>query len=431
MSAATSGVYEVQPHRAADDSRAQFVALYRTHAAFTWAVLRRIGVPPSSIDDAMQELWVTAHRRLATLHAPAAAKSWLYGIARRVASHHRRTEQRHRRKLDALAQQDGPAGEHGRDGAMVVESILASLDERVREAFVLSELEGWTAAEIARATGANANTVSWRVRVARQQLRAQLAVLDGDEAAVGAAVIELRDRTRAPRGATQHCWLAIGPALGSTGSAALGAGAVSWAGLKLAALALGVAVATAVGIDVGTRGPAAPPPLSPRGGAPVSDSSQPPPLAAATVAEPPAATAAPTSTLDSTQTAVTGELAPAAIRVASRTPTATMVPAPPQADDATSRHVDPLPAEDAELLAAAKRAFAAGRLDDAEALLARHAERFGDSELADVRELVGVELLCARGRRAEARARAQAALASLPPGATASRLRAACPLAED
>ncbi|MBX7080568.1 MAG: sigma-70 family RNA polymerase sigma factor [Nannocystaceae bacterium] len=421
MSAATSGVYEAQPQRAADDSRAQFVALYRAHAAFTWAVLRRIGVPPASIDDAMQELWVTAHRRLATLHAPAAARAWLYGIARRVASHHRRTELRHRRKLDALAQQDHSPGEHGRDGSMVVESILASLDERVREAFVLSELEGWTAAEIARATGANANTVSWRVRVARQQLRERLAVLDGGDAAVGAAVIELRDRTRAPRGTTQQCWLALAPALGSSSGAAVGGGAVSWAGLKLAALALGVAVTTAVGIDVTTRGPAAS--TQPREPVPASATLAAPSLTAA-VAEPPATMPPPPPP---------PLQRPAPVSAPQRAvihPSPTTPPSPP-ADDPTSRQPDTLAAEDAELLASAKRAFAAGHLDEAEDLLSRHAQRFADSELADVRALVTVELLCARGRRAEARARAQAALATMPAAATASRLRSACPATQD
>ncbi|MBK8713714.1 MAG: sigma-70 family RNA polymerase sigma factor [Deltaproteobacteria bacterium] len=204
MSAASSGVYDdVGAGVHGGLAPTSFAALYREHAAFTWAVLRRLGVQPAAIDDAMQELWVTAHRRLATLHGPTAARAWLYGIARRVVSHQRRTEQRHRRKIDALEHAVTPDPDRTDvAGSLVVESILAGLDDRVREAFVLSELEGWTAAEIAKATGANANTVSWRVRVAKQELRERFA----DDARAGAAVIDLRERTKASKRVTQHCW---------------------------------------------------------------------------------------------------------------------------------------------------------------------------------------------------------------------------------
>ena len=47
--------------------------------------------------------------------------------------------------------------------------LLDELDDDKREVLVLAELQQMTAPEIAEVTGANLNTVYWRLRVARQE----------------------------------------------------------------------------------------------------------------------------------------------------------------------------------------------------------------------------------------------------------------------
>jgi RNA polymerase sigma factor (sigma-70 family) len=367
VGAATSGVYE------ADDidvsSGDAFVALYRAHASFTWSCLRRLGVPPASIDDAMQELWITAHRRLSSLHSPAAAKSWLFGIARRVVSHQRRTEGRHRRKVDAFGASAQIHEQAERESAMIVEGMLAALDERVREAFVLSEIEGWTAPEIARATGANTNTIYWRVRTAKDQLQRRLGDRDLD-----AEVIELRAATKPSKKALAHCWMILVPKLGKAPLVAtIFAG---WSAAKLAVVGAGITALVATGVEVGRRASVETPS--------VVASSEPPRVVARPDAPPPAAMPA--------------AVLPAAVPV--QTPVAAPVAAPPVQRPSVARAQAPTPiakeeakapaidvtAADTKLLSQAKLAFTEGRTADACAHVAAHREQFPDSKLATVRE---------------------------------------------
>jgi len=55
--------------------------------------------------------------------------------------------------------------------------LLDALDENKREAFVLAELEGLTAPEIAEILGVNVNTIYARIRAARRALEAAAAAL--------------------------------------------------------------------------------------------------------------------------------------------------------------------------------------------------------------------------------------------------------------
>jgi RNA polymerase sigma-70 factor (ECF subfamily) len=56
----------------------------------------------------------------------------------------------------------------------ILDRLLSELDEDKREVFVLAEIEQMTAAEIAEIVEANVNTVSSRLRVARQEFEKAL-----------------------------------------------------------------------------------------------------------------------------------------------------------------------------------------------------------------------------------------------------------------
>lgn len=394
MGAATSGVYSAQePEGVA--APAAFADLYRLHAPFTWACLRRLGVPPALVDDAMQEVWVTAHRRLATLHAPGAAKAWLYGIARRVAAHYRRAEGRHRRKLDAWGDTAPTHAEAGRESQMIVEAILASLDERVREAFVLSELEGWTAPEIAQATGANTNTIYWRVRTARHQLQSQLAA-HGGERSLDAEVIELRDATKPPRKAISHAWLVLAPQLGR--APVLGGLFASWSAAKLALVGAGITVALATGVEVGLRPSST---AAPRAAVAAVD---PTPSPSRAVAPSPVAVLPSTPNAGVPEDRVPPEVAAEDRPVDVAPSSAARIVVPPPPEPAPVPAVD-VTAEEARLLTEAKLALTEGRTGDAAAILAAHRDRFADSKLADLRASLELDVLCRSGDAAAARAR--------------------------
>ena len=171
-----------------------FDAVYEEHFDFVWRSMGRLGVDPSAVEDAAQDVFVIAHRRLADFEGRSSVKTWLFGIALRVARDHRRAARRTRghglvpeAEADTAAVADtstpSPLGSASRAEAVVqLEAILGELDEDRRAVFILAELEQMSGPEIAEAVGANVNTVYTRLRAARRAFNeavAQHAARDG------------------------------------------------------------------------------------------------------------------------------------------------------------------------------------------------------------------------------------------------------------
>jgi RNA polymerase sigma-70 factor (ECF subfamily) len=154
------------------DSEQLFLDMYRELFAFVWRILRRLGVPDEQLEDATQEVFLVAYRRRARYRSRVSPRSWLFGIARRVAADARRRERRTRRRLQAVsswAAAARPVRETARQEAShMVRRLLEQLPEPKRMVFILAEVEGMTAPEIADALGIKINTVYSRVRTARE-----------------------------------------------------------------------------------------------------------------------------------------------------------------------------------------------------------------------------------------------------------------------
>src|SRR5262249_26793567 len=76
--------------------------LLREHFDFVWRLLRRVGVAAASVDDAAQEVFVVAMRKHASI-VPGRERSFLYGVALRVAADQRRATARRRLAPDGGA----------------------------------------------------------------------------------------------------------------------------------------------------------------------------------------------------------------------------------------------------------------------------------------------------------------------------------------
>lgn len=161
------------------DPDPEFARLYHRHHGFVWRILRRMGVPPAALDDATQEVFVVVHRRRDSLRSDVAVRSWLFGIARRVASDVHRGQRRLRRKLEALpSPPDAPLLDDALargEAAAFVSAFLDRLDEGHRVVFVLSDVEGLTAPEVSAALDLNVNTVYSRLRKARLEFERAVA----------------------------------------------------------------------------------------------------------------------------------------------------------------------------------------------------------------------------------------------------------------
>jgi RNA polymerase sigma-70 factor (ECF subfamily) len=63
-----------------------FDEVYAENFAFVWRVLRTFGLSEAQIEDAVQDVFFVVHRRLPDWEGRAAITTWLFAIARRVAS---------------------------------------------------------------------------------------------------------------------------------------------------------------------------------------------------------------------------------------------------------------------------------------------------------------------------------------------------------
>jgi len=153
-------------------------AIYDEFFDFVWRSLQRLGVAPAALDDALQDVFLVVHRRIAEFEGRSTLKTWIFGICLRVASDYTR-----RGRKQAMAYE--PAQELPDDEAPdpleqlargeAVEFLyteLAELAPEKRAVFILAELEGMSCSEIATAVGANVNTVASRLKAARRQFDA-------------------------------------------------------------------------------------------------------------------------------------------------------------------------------------------------------------------------------------------------------------------
>jgi RNA polymerase sigma-70 factor (ECF subfamily) len=172
-----------EPERSEPDRSEQgpssFAEAFRRHYGLVHRMLGVYGVDDALLDDAAQDVFLVVHRRWHDYDGRTAFRSWLIGIVRRVASGYRRAGRRLRDRLERLATPPQPPSIEARlvqretlDGVRIA---IDSLGTRQREVFVLAELEGLTAPEIAETLGIKLNTVYSRLRVARDRFRTTLA----------------------------------------------------------------------------------------------------------------------------------------------------------------------------------------------------------------------------------------------------------------
>ena len=130
--------------------------------------LQGLGVPAGAADDVTQDVFMVVHRRLPGFDHAAPVRAWIFGIARNLARKHRERSNR-RTPLQLVPREPRTPDEalQWREAAGVVERFLASLDEDKRAVFVLAELEGMTAPEVAETLSTKLNTVYSRLRAAR------------------------------------------------------------------------------------------------------------------------------------------------------------------------------------------------------------------------------------------------------------------------
>ncbi|MDC0723220.1 sigma-70 family RNA polymerase sigma factor, partial [Nannocystis bainbridge] len=461
-----------------DDARIRtFRELYLAEFPFVWAAARRFGVPPNLVEDAVQDVFMTAYRRLDEVRFEVSPRAWLHGVTRRIAARYRRTAARLNRRLAAVAAVPTGPLDPPQDrfaAAEQLERLLARLSGSTRAVFEMAELHGMSGPEIAGELGIPVATVYSRVRLAREQLQRELGGA-GLERELSAA----RARETPPPAAVERTWAAMLPGLWTTRT---GVGLAVLASTRAAVMTTLVVATGAVAIawpkgqvderpalvarqDPAPRlastiagGSAAPAPLD----AATPESPEPPVLAPVTTPlrgqshdsslAPDASGASYDSPLvgprpHSYDSSAVGPHADPSLApsppAGSRDPSAARPPSGSR--DSAARDGREAAANDDELAALARTAphdgdpdqlaaeiavldraradLAGGAIDSARARLTEHAQRFPAGPFADLRDATEVELLCRQGDHALALARATALVARHPRSAVAQRFK--------
>lgn len=162
-----------------------FRQVYEDCFGYVWSILRRLGVFDRELEDAVHDVFIVFHRRIADFDHSRPARPWLAGIAARVASDFRRRAVNRREQV--TAEPDAPASAPGqeaelqaREARTLVRQALDRLDSDRRTVLVLCDLEGFTAPEVAELLELPLNTAYSRLRLARRDFEAAVRALRGE-----------------------------------------------------------------------------------------------------------------------------------------------------------------------------------------------------------------------------------------------------------
>jgi RNA polymerase sigma-70 factor (ECF subfamily) len=160
-----------------------FTDVFSEYGAYVLGLVRRLGVQEREVEDVAQEVFVIVHRQLAGFDGRSTLKTWVCGIALRVAANHRRKAYRRRERPDDFADGRAPLArleatqEQELDRLRQAEALQRALDaltDKLREVFVLYEIEELPMLDVARALGIPRFTAYSRLREGRMKVAAAL-----------------------------------------------------------------------------------------------------------------------------------------------------------------------------------------------------------------------------------------------------------------
>jgi RNA polymerase sigma-70 factor (ECF subfamily) len=166
------------------DADERLRACVSAHLGAVWRVLRRNGVPAADVDDAAQKVFLVLSRKVHGVE-PGRELPFLLRTAVFVASEARRTQRRRRESKEPSFDErssDRPNPEHElieRERLSQLDGILKEMDEPLRVAFVLYEIEELTMAAIAEILEVPIGTVASRLRRARARFEELAGVFRG------------------------------------------------------------------------------------------------------------------------------------------------------------------------------------------------------------------------------------------------------------
>jgi RNA polymerase sigma-70 factor, ECF subfamily len=166
-----------------DDATALPSAWFHEHVEALWRLVARLGVPSHSVEDVVQETFIVASRRRADI-AAGHERRFLTATAVRLCSNYRQRAHVRRELVqgDGFEHEASPLPDAERlliekRWRELLDRVLAELSDPHRTLFVLFELEGFSAPDIAKLLDLPLGTVSsrlWRARARFSEIAARL-----------------------------------------------------------------------------------------------------------------------------------------------------------------------------------------------------------------------------------------------------------------
>jgi RNA polymerase sigma-70 factor (ECF subfamily) len=158
-----------------------FEELYRAHGGRLFSLAVRMLGNPADAEDQLQEIFLSAHRKLDSFRGESALGTWLYRLAmNQILDHVRSRAARTGQLTDGLddATVLADAGGHRLADRAIdridLERALAELPAGCRAAFVLHDVEGLEHREVSEVLGIAEGTSKSQVHKARLRLRGLL-----------------------------------------------------------------------------------------------------------------------------------------------------------------------------------------------------------------------------------------------------------------
>ena len=154
-------------------------ALFDEHGGHVEKWVRRLGGPACDVEDAVQEIFLQAFRRLPYFRGEAKVTTWLFAITERVIYRRLRRERRRRFIAPHLLQGEEelsvdpstPASELDRkEKVVVLYKALGRIPQKYRTVLMLYELDGLSGGEVADLTEISVDAVWARLHRGRQML---------------------------------------------------------------------------------------------------------------------------------------------------------------------------------------------------------------------------------------------------------------------
>ncbi len=159
-------------------AQVRLASMFEAHYRFIWRSLRRLGVPSAHVDDASQEVFVVATRRIADIEE-GRERAFLFATALRIAKDVHRSASRRRETHDEAAVGNAidptPSTDELTERKRARETLDRALDALpldLRAVFVLFEIEELTLTEIAELLAIPRGTAASRLRRAREAFTA-------------------------------------------------------------------------------------------------------------------------------------------------------------------------------------------------------------------------------------------------------------------